>query len=249
MSRTLPTSIAILLSSALFASCSNDPASPKQVETTSDSAAEVDDLEATLRDRPTIPFSAAHVFFEFNSTDNDLGFQLMLDGEPWSKVNLVDPGRGRLIDFRARGELEKLGITELRYESAEPSPEEVLALFEPGTYKFVGLSVEGERMLGYADLSHELASAPVFVYPTDGAEVDAEDLEIRWQAIAGLAGYEVIVANEDTGRSMTVELDADATSLEVPGEFLEEGTEYKSEILAIAANGNKTITEVSFSTE
>jgi hypothetical protein len=35
----------------------------------------------------------------------------------------------------------------------------------------------------------------------------------------------------------------------VPEEFLEDGTEYKFEVLAIEASGNQTITEGAFETE
>jgi hypothetical protein len=39
-----------------------------------------------------------------------------------------------------------------------------------------------------------------------------------------------------------------ATKLTVPSEFMEPDSNYKAEILAIAINGNKTITEIEFST-
>jgi len=196
-----------------------------------------------------IPFADTRVFFEFNSTDHDLGFQLMLDGEAWQRVQVFDPERARLLDFQTRGRLRELGLTELRFESDEPSPGEVLDLFAPGTYRFVGVSVDGQHLVGSGELSHDLPSAPVFVHPEDGEIVDADNLVIEWEPIGGLAGYEVIVENEDTGSSMSVELDGAASTLGVPGQFLEEETGYKAEILAVAGNGNKTISEVMFSTK
>jgi hypothetical protein len=46
----------------------------------------------------------------------------------------------------------------------------------------------------------------------------------------------------------SVDLPASTTSVTVPAEFLEPGTQYKVEVLAIEASGNQTITEVEFMT-
>jgi hypothetical protein len=137
--------------------------------------------------------------------------------------------------------------TELRFESAEPSPAEVLDAFPPGEYRFGARGVEGGKLAGTAELSHDLPPAPVFT-PEDGDETDPAATVIAWDPIPGLAGYEVIVENEDTEVSMTVQLGPSATSLTVPAEFMEADTEYKAEVLAIAQNGNKTIAEHSFTT-
>ena len=105
----------------------------------------------------------------------------------------------------------------------------------------------GGILYGDAELSHDLPPAPDFT-PADGAEVQAAGLVIEWVPIPGLEGYEVIVENEDTEQSMSVLLGPDATQLTVPPEFAEPGSEYKAEVLAIAENGNKTITEHLFTT-
>jgi hypothetical protein len=79
-------------------------------------------------------------------------------------------------------------------------------------------------------------------------DVDPDNLVITWNAIGGLDGYEVIVENEDAEVALSAELGSDATSLTVSSEFMEADSDYKAEILAIAMNGNKTITEIEFST-
>jgi hypothetical protein len=63
-----------------------------------------------------------------------------------------------------------------------------------------------------------------------------------------MAGFQLIVADEEAGTELTVDLPGDVTSLRIPQGFLEAGTEYKVEVLAIAENGNKTITEGTFVT-
>jgi hypothetical protein len=224
--------------------CDKAPASPEK-------SASADDL--ALRENgddgggPRIPFAILKMFFEFNSTDNDLGVQVLLDGEPWGLVSGFDPRGQKIVEILARGRMQQLGLTELFFESAEPSPGEVLALFPAGNYRFTGRTLEGDRLMGTARLSQNLPPAPVFS-PANGERVDRNNVVIRWRAIDGIAGYQVIVADEDLGVEMAVDLRPSVTSLKVPPEFLQPGTEYKVEVLAIATNGNKTITEGTFVT-
>ena len=62
-----------------------------------------------------------------------------------------------------------------------------------------------------------------------------------------IASYEVVIEQPD--RTFDVELPGTASSVTVPSEFLEPGTEYLFEVLAKADNGNQTITESSISTQ
>ncbi len=223
--------------------CQEDP-----VTATDDAAPSQDQAEtfqAGHANGNQIPFADAEVFFEFNTTDDDLGFQLALDAEGWDRVQLSGPGRDRLVQFAAQGNLAELGITELRFESAEPSPAEVLALFPPGEYKLTGRTVEGDRLMSTTTLSHDFAPAPVFS-PSDGQVVDPDNTVVTWDA-PGAEEVEVIIEGEDGTFDVTVP--GEVTSLNVPPQFLDSDTEYKIEILAIAENGNRTIAESTFVTE
>ena len=71
---------------------------------------------------------------------------------------------------------------------------------------------------------------------------------ITWDPIPGIARFQVIVENEDLGVSFTIDLAASVTELRVPPTFLQPGTEYKAEVLAIAGTGNRTIAEGTFKT-
>jgi hypothetical protein len=171
-----------------------------------------------------------------------------LDADDWERVIAVDPGHQRVFEIAGHGRLRELGLTELFFESAEPSPQEVLALFPPGTYEFSGRTVEGEKLFGSALLSHDLPPAPTFISPSPGQVVDRSALTIRWRPISGLARFQLIVANEASGETMTVDLKPWVTSFPVPATFLQPNTLHKAEVLSIAPNGNKTISELTFST-
>jgi hypothetical protein len=195
------------------------------------------------------PFDEARIYFEFNSTDNDLGVQVFLDGDAWNRLKISGPRDREILEIRARGTLGRLGLTELFWESDEPSPEEVLALFREGEYEFEGRTVDGEELESEATLSHELPPAPVILVPAAPDDViDRANAVIRWEAIPGIASLEIIVENEAADNEMLVPLPAGATSLHLPVEFLDPETEYKVEVLAIGENGNKTIAEREFVT-
>ena len=251
MRLTYPKS-AFALVTALFllilgsSGCKENPVDASDDVAARSEADGTEDLNKTEGIGAVIPFADAEVFFEFNSTDNDLGLQVSLDAVGWKKVTVANDEIGEIVEFTTEGVFSQLGITELRFESAEPSPAEVLALFPPGQYRFSGETVEGDNLMGKAKLSHDFLPAPTFS-PSDGDEVDPDDTVVEWDA-PGAERVEVIIENEDTGDVFDVIVSGSTTSLDVPPQFLEPDTEYKIEILAISKNGNRTIVESTFVT-
>lgn len=196
--------------------------------------------------RARIPFDDAEVFFEFNTTANDLGLQVFLDAEGWKKVKVADPRGREIVEILARGTLSQLGITELRFESAEPSPAEVLALFRPGEYRFRGRTADGDNLVAAATLSHDFLPPPT-LSPSGGQVVDPGNLVVTWSA-PGAERVEIIIEQAELGHNFDVIVSGTTTSLSVPPQFLRPGVEYKIEILAIGENGNRTIVEGTFVT-
>ena len=202
----------------LVASCGSDSTSPTVTEAsalTPDQARGENDDDGDDDNRGrgcgvpggggVLEFADLEIFLEFNSTDSDLGVHVSLDAEGWDCVRAVDPYNKTVLDIRLRRELGDLGLKELRFESVEPSPAEVLGSIPAGRYDFFGRTVEGDRLIGSAELSHVLPPAPIFT-PANGALVDPNSTEIEWAGIAGLAGYELILTNEDGGSDLFVEL-------------------------------------------
>jgi Fibronectin type III domain len=84
--------------------------------------------------------------------------------------------------------------------------------------------------------------------------VDPDNAVIKWNPVVSpqgikIVGYQVAVEREDPFRALTADVAPTSTSFTVPAEFLEPGTEYKFEVLAIEASGNQTITAGFFETE
>ncbi len=204
--------------------------------------------------------SEAEIFIEINDTDGDAGIQLFLDGEGWDFMELTSPNDDTLLEITGTGSIGMQGITELFFESAEPSfdvqtLEELLALFPEGDYEFEGTTTEGVPLVGDATLTHALPAAPVLVLPVEDADdVDPANAVIVWMPVADPPGseiisYEVIVEKDEGAlRVFKADMGPGATTVTVPPEFLEPGTAYKFEVLAKEASGNQTISEREFET-
>ena len=119
-------------------------------------------------------------------------------------------------------------------------------MFPPGEYKFRGKTVDGDRLVGEGELSHDLPDPPTFS-PSNGEEVNPKDVEVEWDA-PGAELVEIIIESDDSEAVFDVIVEADVESLDIPEQFFEPETEYKIEILSISENGNKTITESTFVT-
>ncbi len=202
----------------------------------------------------------ARMIIELNDTDQDAGIQIFVDGEGWKRLKVFDPDGRKVFDVKGQGSVGMLGVTELFFESEEPSLEDLpldqfMALFPEGRYRFKGKTTSGRNLKGSAQFTHVIPAAPALVSPVPGAVVDPANTVIEWMPVADPAGsrivrYQVIVEREEpTLRVFSVDLSADATTVTVPPEFMESGTEYKYEVLAVEEGGNQTISEAEFETE
>ena len=207
-----------------------------------------------------IPLSETRIIIEVNATDGDAGIQIFLDGVGWDSMEVFGPDGNEILVVGGEGSVGIQGITELFLESAEPSFDEqplaeLLALFLEGTYRFEGETTDGKKLKGRAMLTHAIPDGPALVSPVeDDDSVDPADTVVEWMLVADppgseIVGYQVIVEREKpTLRVFSVNLGPTATSVTVPPEFLEPGTAYKFEVLAIEASGNQTISEREFET-
>lgn len=214
-----------------------------------------------------IPFDIARMIIEFNATDQDVGVQVLLDAEPYRQLNAFRPDGQQILDITATSSLQEQGLTELFFESSEPSLAEVpleafLARFPAGTYKFEGETIDGIELEGEALFTHVIPAAPVVIVPEEDAVTDPNNTVIMWEPVTetidgstdiDIIGYQVIVSTEDPRRLAGVRVfNADVlpsvTSVTVPPEFLAPDTEYEFEVLAIEAGGNQTITASAFTT-
>ena len=116
-------------------------------------------------DDDEIPFAKANIFFELNNTDGDLGIHALIDGEPWKKLEIEDPRERKMLDIRVSGRLQRQGLTEIFFESAEPtfdelSPQRFFRRFKEGIYEVEGKTLEGEELESEVLLTHVMPAPP-----------------------------------------------------------------------------------------
>jgi len=113
-----------------------------------------------------LPFDEAQLYFELNDTDGDLGIHGKVDGDAWKRVKIEAPNERKLLVIRARSKLARQGMTELFFESSEPTfdelnPEDFFDRFPEGVYEWEGLTTEYEEIEGEVYLSQRIPAAPV----------------------------------------------------------------------------------------
>lgn len=198
-------------------------------------------------------FPIAKIYWEYNSSANDLGVHVFLDAEDWRTVEILHPDGHSIFEVEGKGAYAELGLTELFFEGAEPSLddvplEELLELFPDERYTFIGETVDGRRLTSRPTLSHAIPAGP-----SVSATVNGNTIVISWTEVTGppegfpdedinIVGYQVIVD------PFQVTLPASARSVTLPPEFASSlgSGEHDFEVLAIDASGNQTITEGTF---
>jgi hypothetical protein len=148
-------------------------------------------------------------------------------------------------------------MTELFFEGAEPQLsefplEDLLALFPEGDYTFIGVTVDGERLVSTSTLTHAVPARP-----PASASVDGDTVVISWTELATtpdsrfpvrpivITGYQILAD------SFQVTLPASARQVTLPVEFVQSLAPgvHPFEVLAIEVGGNQTITEGTYVTE
>ncbi len=233
--------------------------------------------------RPKVEFDETAIFFEYNSTDQDLGLHIFWDAKGWEEVEVKDRNGVEIFEVENGGGLNEIGSTEVFTESAEPAlcPEDVeeeecdvdaaidefQSKFLEGKYKFRGRTVDGERLRGSATLLYALPAAPEILLPAEPDDPEEGDPAvigfISWKPGEdgpAIVGWEVVaeavIVDDEEEESVflnTGNFPVGTTTFTLAPEFValveqayedEVLKELKAEVIAIGANGNKTITEV-----
>ncbi len=219
-----------------------------------------------------IPLKDAKLNIEYNATDKDIGFQGFIDSEGWQSLTVKGPG-GAVLKFEGLGPLSKLGVTELFFETVEPAITDVpastiLENLPEGDYTIEGPAMESGESKGttssVAWLTHNIPEGPELKAPAEKAVVPAGELVVKWGPVTktikgdgvNIIAYQLIVEKDEPPhkhmigkRGLSMYLPPTVTSIALPQGFLEPGTPYKWEVLAIEESGNQTLSSSEFSTE
>jgi hypothetical protein len=141
-----------------------------------------------------IEWEVAEVFFELNDTDGDLGIHALIDGEEWKYLGIEDAKERHMLNVIVRGRLRRQGLTEIFFESAEPTfedlaPEKFFRRFPEGTYEVEGISLDGVGIESETEITHAMPAPPVAFVNDIPAAKQCDDEEEGYDA-------PVIVADE-----------------------------------------------------
>ena len=228
-------------------------------------------------DDDAIPFDEAEVFFELNNTDGDLGIHSSIDGEPWKRLEIEGPRGRKMLNIFVQGRLRRQGLTQLFFESAEPTfdelnPKKFFRRFPEGEYEVEGVTLDHREMESTTMVTHLLPAPPEGIIVNDQeipgecddapVNVGSGPVTIGWDPVGfshpelgrinepiEIVQYQVVVENEDTGLIFSVELPPDVTEVDLPAKFTESGGEFKLEILVREESHNQTATETCFEVE
>lgn len=184
------------------------------------------------------------VFFEFNSTDCDVGIQFFWDGPAWKWMIVKDKHGRAVLDVFPLQQVRAVGLTEGRFEGDEPKViengecdltnsdildaiENFIRQYKDGEYTFKGKAVE-ERclLLGDAELTYNILQPVVFN--------DTSLPTISWNAPSGVlfppgspevVGYEIVIelvveTSDEQVFKETTTLPAGATGYTVSRTFM-----------------------------
>jgi hypothetical protein len=113
-------------------------------------------------------------------------------------------------------------------------------------------------------LTHDIPDGPELLSPAENASVpEAEDLHVSWGPVnktingsdINIIAYQLIIEkDQDPDPNMigtmglSMYLPPDVNEMTISGEFLEPGTDYLWEVLAIEESGNQSLNSSQFST-
>jgi hypothetical protein len=197
------------------------------------------------------------------------------DDHGYSELCVYDPNGTQVLALKPQGQLKDITMAGIFFESREPPVSEfsfadLVANFPEGQYEVRGTNFDGTGLTGAATFSHNVPPPPTITYPAIVDEENAGDvivsttgLVIEWEDVTEtvdggpvtITGYEVIITkiehDDPHGYSrpvFDVHVPTDRNTLAVPVEFLELGTVYELEILALEESGNQTIAVGFFTT-
>ena len=143
----------------------------------------VTDAQAT---EPCDDFGECKALIEINTSDGDIGFHWLIDGDDLNSVRMDAPNGKKVYENKAFGPLRDQKLTETFGESAEPvckeslkeneddvvvTLEEFLERWASGPYSISGSADGGEKLFGMTELTYEIPAAPQDLEIVDGSVV------------------------------------------------------------------------------
>lgn len=150
---------------------------------------------------PCGDFGECKALVEINSSDGDIGFHFLIDGDNLIAAHIFNPKWRKIFGYHVRRELRRQYLTETFAESAEPpcfdvtqddDPEnddedfvtltDFLNRWKAGTYYAIGVSDGWEISRGRTELTFDLPAAPTDLEWEEELDEEGElEVDISWE--------------------------------------------------------------------
>lgn len=152
-------------------------------------------------DDEELELDEAFLYFELNDTDGDLGIHGKADGDSWKRMKIEAPNERTLLNITVRSKLRRQGLTELFFESSEPTfdelaPEVFFGRFPEGVYEWEGYTTDYKEIEGEVFLSHIIPAAPVVANIGNLSEEDNPGFEEDDGELSKVCWEDVVVSAE-----------------------------------------------------
>ena len=193
-----------------------------------------------------LPFSEAQLYFELNDTDGDLGFHGLIDGDAWKSLTIENPSEQELMSVWVRNNLRKQGLTEIFFESDEPSfdelsPAQFFARFPAGIYEVEGITLDNEELEAEIRISHVMPGRP------GGIKINGQNSAANCDAELPVVSEPVVLDWNAVTKSHptigTPNVNVTVLSYEVIGEIEREGQNPEVLVTATVLPRNVTLFE------
>ena len=196
---------------------------------------------------PEVPFDEAQLYFELNHTDGDLGFHGLIDGDAWKSLEIEAPNETLLMNVWVRGNLRRQGMTEIFFESDEPSfdelaPAQFFKRFPEGVYEVGGITLDNEELEAEIRISHVMPAPP------GGVRVNGRNAAVDCDATLPVVSEPVTLDWNAVTRSHpsigTPNVNVTVLTYEIVGEIEREGQ--NPDVLVFSAELPRNVTEFEF---
>lgn len=194
-------------------------------------------------------FEEAKLTVVYSATDDDA--QIIAEAgvaDAMSCARIVGPN-GVVTLLSKFDDGDDLGHADLRFDSPEPSLDALMRAYPPGEYVFEATTTAGAHLRSIVPLSYTLLGAPNILAPPAGAaDVARNGLVVEWDAPPETTAVHLEIEDEVTLVKLAIDLPADARSFRVPDGWLPPRTEYVLDVKLLHANGNLTVSDLTFTT-
>lgn len=225
---------------------------PSLSSATNDSGGQAQGIRASEERLPACKparLEDSNIYVIFNGTDKDA--QVIVAGgfeDGLKEVEITGPQGIVNIDADFE-DGRNIGQADFQFDTTEPSLGRLRRSYPAGHYRFLATTVSNCVLRNTLELTYKLPAVPSIIFPTEGSKgITASGFTALWEKIPRVDTVRFVIEEEESGKSLAVDLPGNATSFDIPATYLQPRILYTMDVIGITENGNRTVSDVQFTT-